>query len=272
MTLKLKNRLIFILIFISMALLLISLAASGIGLYTKTLSIPVNFPETRFQDIFLFRYNFFSQFISIFILLTYIIISLIIMNIEFEKTQSSEIIYLTVFFIGILPEVSKLLFPMMNLWASKQSIAIFSSRLVLFGRMISALSIFFAGCYSKAEYRQFVERNIVIIFVIAIIFSLIYPLNTNEILPEGRFAWGMPFLFSASYMALLLLGFISQLIYAINQKINYSLAIGLLLISAGYVILCDTWNIFSLITGFASLITGTFLYLGRLHNIFLWND
>ena len=272
MTIKQKNRLIFVLIFIAMALLLTSITFFVLGLYTKTLALPISLPQVSLPNLFLFRYNFFCPFIAVFTLLTYMIISLIIMNIEFEKTQSSEIIYLTIFFIGILPEAAKLIFPILNLWNSNQSIAIYATRFILIGRMISVLSIFFASTCSKAEYRQFVERNIFIILAISFIFGLIYPVNTNVILPEGRFAWGMPVMFTTSYIAIFLLSFISQIIYASRENSNYCLPFGLLLISAGYYVLCGAWNFFAITTGFLSLAAGTILYLGRLHHIFLWND
>ncbi len=272
MTIKLKNRLIFLLIFISMALILSTLAATGISLYLGNASVPDGLSAMKFQEFAIFQYRYICTFISVFIILAYTFVSLIVLGIEFEKSQSSEIIFFTAFLVGCFCEAARLSFPLMDLWDSQQSVALLATRLVLAGRTVCSISILFAAAYSKAEHRQYVERNILIIFVLGLIFGLTYPINTSVVLPEGRYEWGLRHLLNAAQHGTMTLGFISLLFESIDRRKNYRLAFGMFLISAGYMTLCAAYSIFALALGSSALIAGTAMYLKKLHDIYLWND
>lgn len=274
MTIKFKNRLVFILIFISMALIISAIVASGISLYLGRIAFPE--PEKLdflyLQNITIFRFHLAFVFVSVFVILIYSLVSLIVVGIEFEKSQSTEIIFFTFFLAGCFFESARLFFPLLDLWKTEESVAVLATRLVLFGRTISAVSLFFSAIYSKTEYRQYVEKNILIIFVVALIFAVIYPLNTSVISPEGRYGWGLSYLFKGAHHGILLLAFLSLLLESIKNRTNYRLPLGMILISGGYCVLFSAYNIFYTALGAASLFAGTFLYLSKLHSIYLWND
>ena len=272
MTIKIKNRLIFFLIFISMALIITGLLTTGIFFFTGHIAQPSSLPVLPLQSFFIFRYRFFCSLSSIFVLLAYSFITLIVINIEFEKTQSSEIIFLAIFFIGCFLESARLAFPIFNLWESKETASILASRLVLAGRVICTASILFSAAYSGTEYRQYVEQNIAIIFVLGLVIANFYPLNTNYVLPEGHFAWGFSNLLVTSQRFIMFLTFFLQLRLKKGDKKNRNLAAGILLLALGYSFLVSASNIFFLAGGALLIISGTHLYIKTLHSIYLWND
>ena len=272
MTIKIKNRLVFLLIFISMALIITGLLTSGIFFFTGHIAEPTSLPVLPLQSFFIFRYHFFCPIASIFVLLIYTFVTLIIVNIEFEKTQSSEIIFLALFFTGCFFEAARLSFPFFNLWDSKETASILASRLVLAGRVICTTSILFSAAYSGTEYRQYVEQNIAIIFVLGLVIANFYPLNTSHVLPDGHFEWGFSNLLINAQRIILLLAFFLQLRLRKGDKTNIHIATGLLLLSLGYSFLVSSTNLFFLCFGTVFIVSGTHLYIKKLHNIYLWND
>lgn len=272
MTIRLKNRLTFVLIFISIALLLSAAIASVLGLYLGKISFPSVSPTFNFQEFFIFRYRPICIFISVFSMLVYTLVFLIAIGIQFEKSQSSEIIFLMIFLSSCLPEAFRLLFPLANLWETGQSLAVIATRFILAGRIASCMSLFFMASYSRAEYRQFLERNIMIILVVALIFAVAYPVNTNVILPEGRLEWGLSYLVTGTKAGLLSLAVLSQSLESLKEKASFRLAVGIFLIAVGYSLLHSAYNVFTLAFGIVPLILGTIIYVKKLHRQYLWND
>ena len=272
MTIRLKNRLTFVLILISIALLLSAAVASGLGLYFGKIRFPNQIPALRFQEFFIFRYSRICIFVSVFSLLVYTLIFLITIGVQFEKSQSSEIIFMMIFFAGCFTEAFRLLFPLANLWETGQTLAVIATRFILAGRIASCMSLFFMASYSRAEYRQFVERNIMIILVVALIFAVAYPVNTNVILPEGRLAWGLSYLVTGTKAGLLSLAVLSQALESLKEKTSFRLTVGIFLIAVGYSLLHSAYNFFMLALGIASLVLGTIIYVKKLHRQYLWND
>lgn len=272
MTIKFRSRLIFVLIFISMALLISNAVLSFIGYKIGSFSECETFQNLKFQNIGIFKYRLICPVISVFVFLLYTLVSLIVVGVKFEKSQSSEIIFLTIFFIGCFLESSRLFFPLLNLWTEHDSVATLSTRIALAGRTIAILSILFSSLYSKASYRQYIERNILIIIVLGIIFGIIYPLNSSINYPSGRLGVGFPRLFAWSECAILLLGIISLVIDSVANDVSFMIPLGMFFISCGYLILSCAYNIFLLSLGSVLLVLGTILYLNKLHSIYLWND
>lgn len=272
MTIKTKNRLIFFLIFVSMALILTGLVTTGIFYFAGKITGPSSLPVLPLQGFFIFRYRFFCPIASVFVLLSYTFVTLLIINIEFEKTQSSEILFLAMFLVGCFAETARLAFPLLNLWDTNENAAIFASRLVLAGRIISTASILFSAAYSSAEFRQYNEQNLAIIFVLGLVFASFYPLNTSRMIPEGHFEWGYKNLLLSAQHVVIILSFILQLAIRKGEKQNLMIPIGLLLLSIGYTFLNSATNIFFLAAGTTIIIFGTSMYIRRLHNIYLWND
>ena len=111
-----------------------------------------------------------------------------------------------------------------------------------------------------------------IILVVALIFAVAYPVNTNVILPEGRLEWGLSYLVTGTKAGLLSLAVLSQSLESLKEKASFRLAVGIFLIAVGYSLLHSAYNVFTLAFGIVPLILGTIIYVKKLHRQYLWND
>src|SRR5574344_2207969 len=114
MTIKTRNRLSLLLLVSSVTILVLS---TFMMLYT------VNSGTFTHPDgtVFLLHVKstpqtFTSAVCSLFIFIIYVCLAAVFIYFEFEKTQSSEIFYFSIFLLGCLTESIRLLFPMANLW------------------------------------------------------------------------------------------------------------------------------------------------------------
>lgn len=272
MTIRTRNRINFFLIFISLSVI----ASIGILLpfhfFSGKLSVPTDIPYTQLQNFFLTRFNFFAVLISIAVFPVYAFIMLLYMNIEFEKTQSTEIIYFSIFLIACLIEPVRLTFPFNNLWHAETSLSLFSSTLTMFGRILATLSLLFAVIYNKTESRQYVEQNLLLLFVVSIYISILMPFNTQNALPLCHLDFGYNTVFIYSQLALFAAAILTQLIPFLQDTKQHPFPFGMILLCGGYTCLCNTYNFLLLIAGTALLFTGSISYLKALHTMYLWND
>ncbi|MDE5899491.1 MAG: hypothetical protein K2H09_09570 [Treponemataceae bacterium] len=272
MTIRTRNRILFFLMFISMTLIL------GLGIISTTQHLTGKFtepdaiPAQLLQRAMPFRFHFMTVIMAIFILLIYAFINFLYINVEFEKTQSTKIIYFAVYLIGCLAESARLCVPLMNLWHSSSLVASLCSRIVLFGRTIAPLSLLFAVVYNDDKHRQDIEQNLVILLIVSIVIAKIIPLNTAAMLPVCRFGWGGSALFTTMRYIIIVVTAISQILLAIQSNVGSKYPYGFLLLAAGYMILCDTYCPAEFVAGTAAIISGTFIYLKNLHRMYFLDD
>lgn len=272
MTIRTRNRINFFLIFISLSVIVLIGILLPFHFFTGKLAAPTDIPYTQFQNFFLTRFSFFAVLISIAVFPIYAFIMLLYMNIEFEKTQSTEIIYFSIFLIACLIEPVRLTFPFNNLWHTEANLSLFSSTLTMFGRILAALSLLFAVIYNKTESRQYVEQNILLLFVVSIYISLLMPFNTQKPLPLCHLDFGYNTVFVYSQLALFSAAILTQLIPFLQDTKQHSFPYGMLLLCAGYISLCNAHNILLLAVGTVLLFAGSISYLKVLHKQYLWND
>ena len=118
MTLKTRNRLLLVLIVISISFLilfsitsLVSFIKGNFSLIPKfTRVLPIN------SESFLLKNSSTASILSILALLLYIPISSYFLYVSFEKTKSPETIYLMGFFTGCLLQTTKILIVLLNLY------------------------------------------------------------------------------------------------------------------------------------------------------------
>ena len=114
MTIKTRNRLIIFFSIFSLILLLGMSSLFVISLISNKFVPATEHTYTLFQNFFLTKFNFLTVVISIFVFLMYVSVSFLYINFEFEKTQSTEIIYFSLFLIGCLTESFRLFIPCLN--------------------------------------------------------------------------------------------------------------------------------------------------------------
>ncbi len=271
MKIKTRNNIITFFMFISLAVFLTLGILCGIQIYSGNFHIPENNPYMIMQKSFLTRMNFQAVVISIFILILYSFAFFLYLNISFEKTQSTEIIYFSLFLTGCLVEGIRILFPLMNLWTSSSISMIFITKILLLARFFSPLCLLFLVIYSSYESRQYVEQNVVILFFSAAGGAICCPLNTNSVLPIGYIQTGLQNQFFFLRIIILLIALISLIIKTNQAHLNHKYAIGFAFLIIGYLMLIQTYNFALLFSGTAFLISGTILFLKDLHSQYLWN-
>ena len=149
MTIKTRNRINLFLIFISLTLLVFIGILIPFLYTTGKLAVPADIPYVKFQQYFLTRFNFTAVLFSIFIFPLYSFIMLLYLNVEFEKTQSTEIIYFSIFLIACLAEPVRMCFPFFDLWHTKTHLALVASTIMLSGRILAPLSLISDVIYNK---------------------------------------------------------------------------------------------------------------------------
>ena len=272
MTIKTRNRINFFLTFLSLALVITTTIFTVFLQSTGHFASPPDIPYFPFDSFFLTRFDFKAVVIAINLFPAFCFSIFLYMNIEFENTQSTEIIYLSIFLIACLTEAARLLFPFFNLWGSNISLSIYASNIVLFGRILAPLSIFFMALFTKTESRQYIEQNIMILIVISAYLTMVLPLDTTSTQALGFFNCGYFTFFKYTRIAIFMAAIITQAILAVQDKTRQRVTLRLSLICTGYIILCDAYNFLMTIAGATLLFLGTLFYLKNIHSIYLWND
>ena len=151
MTLKIRNRFLKIFSFFSVFTFIFAtliLVTTMIG--KNILPPPIEIRTIPFYSIhFLTNCNFPATILSIFVLLFFVIIASFFSNMHFQKTQSTELIFYFAFLGGILCETFRLVIMAFGLWVTFSDTLLILGKLILFGRVMAALSFFFAALTSE---------------------------------------------------------------------------------------------------------------------------
>jgi hypothetical protein len=270
MTIKTRNILILFLLIISLVLLLTNATFLFYNLYKGTLIGPDTFPEERLPGFFVRGYNFKAVILSLFIFLIFVSASAYYIYIQFEKTQSTEIIFFSVFLCGCLAESIRLCIPLFNLWHSLSTFLIFTGRAVLFGRTLAPLALLFDAVFSGTEQRQYVERNIIILAVASIMIAMLIPLDTAIVLPNCCVRWGVGKAFLVIRMLILLTTAVSLFVNSFTMGNKEKGPYGFLVLAAGYEVCCYASSFVAAGIGAVLLFSGTVVYLENLHRLYLW--
>ena len=184
----------------------------GIKLYTTGISLPSNIPDSYPKGFFLTECNIYAIVASIFLLLIYDFAFLVFINVEFEKTQSTEIIYFVMFLFAVFMEHHRLITPFLNLWENANALEIFVTNTLILGRTVAPLSLLFSVIYSNSESRQYTEQTLIGIIVFSLFIAKLVPVNTNLVLPIGALRIGFGKMIYFMLMIVFIVAIISQLI------------------------------------------------------------
>ncbi|MCK9171021.1 MAG: hypothetical protein M0P01_11470 [Treponema sp.] len=270
MTIKSRNIFLLILLVTSLCFLLTDATLLFYNLYKGTFIPPDTFFDQKMPFFFIKGYRFSAVIFSLFIFLIYVSVWIYYIYVQFEKTQSTEIIFFALFLCGCLTESVRLYIPLFNLWHSLSTFLIFSGRLVIFGRTLAPLALLFDGVFSGIEQRQYVERNILILFVVSIMTALLIPLDTAVVLPNCCIRWGEGRAFLILRILVLTTTAVSLFINSFMLGNKEKAPYGFLALAAGYEICCYTTSYPAAAAGCLLLFAGTAVYLGDLHRQYLW--
>ncbi len=271
MKIKTRNIIFTGLMFISLLTLVGYGIFFGIKLHTTGISLPQNIPDSYPKGFFLTECNIYAVVASIFLLLLYDFAFLVFINVEFEKTQSTEIIYFVMFMFAVFMEHHRLMTPFLNLWENSSSLEIFVTNTLIFGRTVAPLSLLFSVIYSNSESRQYTEQTLIGIIVFSLFIAQLVPVNTNLSLPIGAFRIGFGKMIYFMLMIVFIVAMISQFIKKTLTHSNPKLLVSFILLITGYFILIQSFSILTTILGTIPLYVGTYNYLRALHSQYLWN-
>lgn len=202
--------------------------------------------------------------LSIYTLAVTSIIALISIRLQFEKTQPVPLAYILCFVAACFLEEVRLLTPIFNLWKATQ-VSIIIARVILFARFLTPLSLLFASIYNKASQRQYTFQNIIIILIASAFVASIFPLDTMHPNPLGYIDFALNKTLTVTRYILFVLAILCQLVDYIQNTTKYSFPYALTLLSTGYITLCKTQTLSSLVIGTVAFVLGGILYLVDLH-------
>lgn len=273
MTLKTRNQIFRFFSYFSIFFLIIS-AAAFIYVVAKGIFIaPPNFRLPEFLNKIPFaKQSIAATILSFLFLGAYVPVMLFFIFRYFENTQSLEIIYFSAFLLGIICETARFFTICFGVWQTFTNLLIFLGNIVLFGRIIAPFSFVCAAILSDIEQQQDIERNYMLMTVLAFIFALVIPLNTAQISSTGLVVESSMRILNCTRFILVILAAFSFLVKSIRQLNKDYISLGgwVLLLYSGYALLISSDCYLFCILGTGMLYTGSFFYLKTLHKMYMW--
>jgi hypothetical protein len=202
----------------------------------------------------------------------YSLISIILIYFLFEKTQSQEILFFSLFVISLAFESIRAVIPLKIIYGFPTVYCVMAARVLVFGRYFGLFSLFASSvCASGLETQK--QRNTIIIIVLtAMAIAMGIPV-------DGLF-WDSCLIMLTGYRSmfaiveggLLFFTVVSFFVAAYNRSSRdyIFIGIGALLAFTGRNILlyADAW--IPPLPGLVILAAGTWFFCTRLHQIYLW--
>lgn len=269
MTLRSKNRIYIILFAFSCFTFLVAVIALIIACLTAAITPPVDpiRPFAFMQNRALFTYRFTASVAAIMVFsLAAPILSFFILR-GFEKTASLEVVFFSGFIISCITESLRLNLPVFGIWNDNSVFLISIGKVVVAGKFLACASLFFAAVFSSSDNLQNAERNLLILFVSACAFAVIYPIDTTKITSTCCVAWGYRRFFAVIRTLIFLITCTCLFVqsYSKGASEGYTKLLGLVLLMAGYFILCNTDCWIELVVAVPLFAVGSYIYLTSAH-------
>lgn len=218
-------------------------------------------------------YNFAAAFGSAVVLVLYMAVAICLVYVNFEKTQSAEIIYFALFLVGTMLEGIRIWLPAYNIWTTFSSVYILLGRFLFFGRMLATLALIFLVLLSiNQNAHQEAERNTLIIATTAGVFAWIVPVDTMTIPSNCAVRFGYERLFIALSSMCFAAAFVAMRNQSrsVDSREYRTASNGYITLIAGYLMLTQADSILSLGAGTLLLVLGTVVFLSNLHRYYMW--
>jgi hypothetical protein len=190
----------------------------------------------------------------------------------FEKTQSSEILFIAFFALSFSVESMRLTTPLKTVYETPGLYLLMASRLLIFGRYAGLFSLFAAGVHAAGLKVQKQRYVIFVIIVAALIIALGVPIDTLSWDSSFSMVSGYTYTFHVVETGVFLITIASFLIaaYSRGDRAFAYIGLGAFLAFTGRVFLlgADTWP--GPFAGLALLGTGLWFMCTKLHTVYLW--
>jgi hypothetical protein len=205
-------------------------------------------------------------------LVLYSFFSILFIYYFFEKTQSTEMLFVGFFVVSFSFEALRLILPLTQIYDIPSFYALAASRTILFGRYFGIFSLFVASVYAAGYETQRQRYVITIITVTTLIIALGVPIDTQTWDSSLNMVNGYVSMFMIIEVGTFLITTVSFLIAAWTRGSREFAFIGagsaLAFLGRDVLLTADTWA--GLPAGLFFLAVGTWLICTKLHKFYLW--
>ena len=202
----------------------------------------------------------------------YSFISIIFINHFFEKTQSPEIVFFSLFAISLSFEFVRVLIPLKRIFPFPAMYLITGARILFFSRFFGLFSLFAASVYAAGLDVQKQQNAFFIVILAPLIISLNVPIDSLVWDSSFEMLIGYHTMFAIVETGIMAITLVTFLIsaYLRGSRTFIYIGIGTFLIFAGRNILLnsDTW--ITPIPGLLCMAVSTWFVCSCLHKEYLW--
>lgn len=193
------------------------------------------------------------------------------LRVYFKKTTSVEIFFFSFFILSLSFESLRVLQIVLHYQNTSILFGILVTRLIFFGRFFGLLCLFFSGLFTTWLEFQRVGIVLSISFLIPLLLSLVIPVGT-DIQPDLLYSLGNRWDLRIFEVAVEFFSVMNFFIAAsIIRARDYAwMGAGILLLLIGREMTLTFMGIPALLIGTASLLSGSVLFGGKTHSLYLW--
>lgn len=270
MTIRTRNRFIFILFICSLSFLLVNSILLIVNIYNKNFNIQSLMPASK--NFSLIKYNPYCVIISLFFEQLFAITVSIVLYRTFENTHTGDIIFFSIFLFTFITDAFRLWIPILNIKDTYSRLFIFCGNASLFSKLLTPASLLFVVIEGTDEQRQDVEKNLFVIIFASIFFAKFIPLNTVNTLPNFAVDYSFRKAIQVYSFFTICAALVALFINNKNKLYKQLTTIGFFLLCCGKFFIYNSTSILRLSIAIICLTTGCILFLKELHNQYLWND
>jgi hypothetical protein len=211
-------------------------------------------------------------FVSMLGAVLYSLVSITLIYFLFEKTQSQEILFFSLFVISMAVESIRIVIPLKVVYDFPALYCVMAARILVFSRCFGLFSLFASGVCAAGLETQKQRNAIIVILLTALAIAMGIPVDGLYWDSSLIMITGYATMFAIVEGGLVFFTVISFFIAAYNRSSRdyVFIGIGTLLAFAGRNILlyADAW--LSPLPALMILAAGTWFFCTRLHQIYLW--
>jgi len=270
MTIKIRNRFNIAFLVFATLIYLIEAGLVSIKLITKNYTLPEVFFTSDPANIFLHSYNVYYVYAGIIFLALYTLATGFYIWRGFEKTQSSEVIYILLFLSCFVFDSARILVPFYYSEGAHSNFIFTIGNIILLARILAPLSLLSLNVFDTEEERQNTERNLLMILVCSMIFAIMIPLNTTIVYTNFTIYYSFYKVLITTSIVIIVLTIFVSFVKQIKNNGSQVITVGYGLLCFGYLITFDTSNLLKLVSGITFMVVGTVMYLRSLHNRYMF--
>lgn len=202
----------------------------------------------------------------------YIVVTTIFILRAFEKTQSTEIFFFLFFLLANLCDSARLVIILYHITDTYSTAYLAIGNITLFARIMIPLSLMSTIILNEESHRQNLERNGVLLLVVAIFLASFIPLNTSIIKPNYLISFSYEKTIKITTLIIHCANIFTLFMQNLNKESKQYTTMGYLMLTIGNFMMFNSCNYVYLVLGYLFLTGGSAIFLRALHKYFLWND